>query len=269
MNTPRVIPCLQLIDGSLVKAFRFGRYTYVGDPSNTVRIFNELEVDELCFLDIRASLDRREPDLGLLREIASEAFMPMAYGGGIRRATAAMEILAIGFEKIVVNTAAVERPALVAELARLAGSQAVVGAIDVRTGRLGRRRVHIRDGRVSTDLDPVAWARRLEQLGCGELLVTSMEREGTWAGFDVGLMRQIASAVTIPVIAHGGCGRVEHIAAVVRQAGVSAAAVGSMVVFHKKGQGVLVGFPERRELERALGGGAVPSPRLDTPEAAV
>jgi len=252
MTATRVIPCLQLVDESLVKAVRFGRRTYVGDPANTVRIFNELEVDELCFLDIRASLEGREPNLGLLRDIASEAFMPMAYGGGITRAATALEILSIGFEKVVLNTAAVRQPDLISEIARSAGSQAVVGSIDVRTGLLGRRRVHIRDGREKTGLDPRSWARRLEQLGCGELLVTAMDREGTWAGFDVDLLRDIATAVTIPVIAHGGCGAVSHIAAVVRDAGVSAVAVGSMVVFQKQGMGVLINFPARAALDSAL-----------------
>lgn len=253
MTSVRVIPCLQLVDESLVKAVQFGRYTYVGDPANTVRIFNELEVDELCFLDIRASLEGRSPNLALLRDIATEAFMPMAYGGGITRAATALEILSIGFEKVVLNTSAVQRPELIGEIARSAGSQAVVGSIDIHTGRLGRRRVFTRDGRDRTGLDPVAWARRLEQLGCGELLVTSMDREGTWRGFDVALMRELVRAVSIPVIAHGGCGSVAHIAAVVAGADVSAVAVGSMVVFQKQGMGVLINFPEPATLTQALG----------------
>ncbi len=252
MLTPRVIPCLQLVGESLVKAVRFGRYEYIGDPANTVRIFNELEVDELCFLDIRASRERRGPNLRVLADIAAECFMPLSYGGGVRDVETARQILSIGFEKIVVNTAACERPSLLSELAERLGSQSVIAAIDVKRDWWGRPRVYSCDGTRKELPDPVSWARELERRGAGELLVTAMEREGTWEGYDLELVGGIARAVRIPVIANGGAGRVEHLGDALHLAGASAVAVGSMVVYQRRGMGVLINFPERPELVAAL-----------------
>jgi imidazole glycerol-phosphate synthase subunit HisF len=251
MLRARVIPCLQLIGQSLVKAVRFSDYSYIGDPANTVRIFNELEVDELCFLDIRATLEDRGPNLRTLREIADECFMPLSYGGAVRDMSTAGEILGIGFEKIVVNSFAIENPTFISRLADRFGSQSVVGSIDVKRSRLGRYHVYSHDGSRKTSLEPVQWARRLQELGAGELLLTSMDREGTWACYDLDITRRIADALSIPLIANGGAGAVADIAAAVG-AGASAAAVGSMVVYQSKGMGVLVNFPDSDELEQAL-----------------
>lgn len=252
MLRTRVIPALLLRDESLVKTFRFGDFVYVGDPCNTVRIFNELEVDELMLLDIGASPAQRGPNLALLADIANECFMPLGYGGGIRSLDDAKAVFDIGYEKIVINTAAAERPELVSEIARLYGSQAVVVSIDVTAGLLGRESVRARGGRVNTHRDPVQWAIELEQLGAGEILLTAIDREGTWQGFDLDLVRRVADAVTLPVIAHGGAGSVDHIVDAVKQTGASAVALGSMVVFQKQGMGVLVHFPDKENLERLL-----------------
>jgi len=248
----RVIPALLLRNESLVKTERFGRFTYVGDPCNTVRIFNELEVDELVFLDITATIERRSPNLSLLADIANECFMPLAYGGGIRSFADAQAILKIGFEKIIVNSYAVENPHFITELAEHFGSQAVIVAIDVKRDAWGRHHVRSRAGTADTRRDPIEWAREVESFGAGEILLTSIEREGTWDGFDLQLVRSVADAVHIPVIAHGGAGCVEHLGQVVRQARASAVAVGSMVVFQKKGMGVLVNFPDPARLEAVL-----------------
>ena len=253
MLRPRVIPTLLLRHDSLVKTVQFGRFSYIGDPTNTVRIFNEVEVDELAFLDITATLDGRAPNLRLLADIANECFMPLAYGGGIRTFEQARDILHAGFEKVVVNSATHEDPDLVTRLADHFGSQAVIASIDVR--RAGRRAsVWTRSGTRDTGLDPVAWAQEMERRGAGEILLTAIDREGTWTGYDLDLVREVVDAVQVPVIANGGAGRVEDIGDVVRTAGASAAAVGSMVVFQKRGMGVLVNFPSPARLDAVLGG---------------
>lgn len=252
MLRTRVIPALLLREESLVKTVRFGRFTYVGDPANTVRIFNELEVDELLFLDITASRGARGPNLAVLADIANECFMPLGYGGGISAPAQAEAVFGLGFEKVVLNTHATRRPALIGEIARHYGSQAVVVSIDVKAGRFGGASVHAEGGRYDTRRDPEAWAREVEALGAGEILLTSVDREGTWAGFDQDLIARVADAVSIPVIAHGGAGSLEHIRAAVKNAGASAVALGSMVVFQKRGMGVLVNFPDPDRLQEIL-----------------
>ncbi len=248
----RVIPCLQLIDESLVKTVKFTNHTYIGDPVNTVRIFNELEVDELCFLDIRASVQHRKPNIELLHQIDDECFMPLAYGGGINSFDIAKEILSIGFEKVIINTAAYKTPALVTEIAGHFGVQAVIGSIDVKKNIWGKWQVYVNDGTEKIPLDPVEWAQALEQKGAGELLVTSIDREGTWQGYDLDIISKISRAVTVPVIANGGAGTIAHLGEAIHTGGASAVAVGSMVVFQKKGMGVLVNFPEKAILEEAV-----------------
>ncbi len=253
MLRTRVIPALLLRNESLVKTVRFGSFIYVGDPANTVRIFNELEVDELLFLDITASREKRTPNLKVLADIANECFMPLGYGGGISCLDQAKAVFDIGFEKIAINTHAVDQRSLVTDIAKQYGSQAVIVSIDVRRGLLGGRTVRTLGGKTNTGRDPVAWAKEVEQMGAGEILLTSINREGTWEGFDLDLVKSVTDAVSIPVIAHGGAGTLAHIREVVHDAHASAVALGSMVVFQKKGTGVLVNFPEQAELLRSLG----------------
>ena len=252
MLRTRVIPTLLLRNESLVKTVRFGDFSYIGDPCNTVRIFNELEVDELLFLDITATRERRMPNLGILRDIANECFMPLGYGGGIRSLEAAKAVFDIGFEKIVVNTVTLDRPELVRELSSHYGNQAIIASIDVRNDWRGRGRVYQHSRGKVLPRDPVEWARTMQEMGAGEILLTSVEREGTWSGFDLELIRRVTAAVSIPVIAHGGAGCVADIGRAVREGNAAAVAVSSMVVFQKKGMGVLVNFPERKQLEYLL-----------------
>lgn len=248
----RVIPALLLRNESLVKTVRFGKFTYVGDPANTVRIFNELEVDELLFLDITASTEKRSPNLKVLTEIADECFMPLGYGGGIRSLDQAKAVFDIGFEKVAINTQAVENGALIGEIARHYGSQAVIASIDVKKSLFGGQTVRTMAGKHNTKRNPVEWARAVEQLGAGEILLTSIDREGTWEGFDLDLVRSVTDAVSIPVIAHGGAGSIEDIGKVVKQSRASAVALGSMVVFQKKDMGVLVNFPDPKKLAEVM-----------------
>lgn len=252
MLRSRIIPVLLLRNESLVKTVRFDKFSYVGDPCNTVRIFNELEVDELIFLDIMASRDGKSPNLRLLAEIADECFMPLAYGGGIRTFDQAKSVFDIGFEKVALNSHALNNPRLITDIADHYGSQAVIVSIDVKKKLLGGETVKNMGGSVNTYLDPVVWARKAEKLGAGEILLTSIDSEGSWQGFDVDSVAEVASAVNIPLIAHGGAGSMDDIAKVITEAKASAVGLGSMVVFQKKGMGVLVNFPDKEVLDRVL-----------------
>jgi imidazole glycerol-phosphate synthase subunit HisF len=252
MIKTRIIPCLQLVDQSLVKTVRFGKYGYIGDPINTVRIFNELEVDELCFLDIRATIQKRDPNLKILSEIANECFMPLSYGGGVRDIDTAKRILSIGFEKIVINSSAIDNPALITEIAKHFGNQSVIVSIDVKKSFFGNYSIYSHDGTRRTILDLVQWSKQTEELGAGELLITSMDRDGTWKGFDIELIRTISDAVSIPVIANGGAGSLDDIGKAIHLGKASAVALGSLVVYQQKEMGVLVNFPDKLELGKIL-----------------
>lgn len=252
MLRTRVIPTLLLRDDCLVKTRRFGAFDYIGDPCNTVRIFNELEVDELLFLDITATNEGRRPNFDLLADIATECFMPLGYGGGLKTLDDARQVFTIGFEKVVINSAAHGRPELITEIASVYGTQAVMASVDVKQSWLGVPHVRTHAGTRRGPPDPVAWCVEMEKRGAGEILLTSIDREGTWSGFDLELVRQVVDAVSVPVIAHGGAGCLGDIRAVVKQAGASAVALGSMVVFQKKDMGVLVNFPSAAELEECL-----------------
>ena len=254
MNTlrPRIIPALLLRNESLVKTVRFNKFRYVGDPANTCRIFNELEVDELAFLDITASLQKRDPNFDLLQEIASECFMPLSYGGGISSVAIAEKILQVGFEKVILNTSALRTPNLISEIAKLSGSQSVIVSIDVKADFWGTLRCRGLSGQWNSKKRPVDWARQAQDLGAGEILLTSIDREGTWSGFDLSLVQLVTEAVSIPVIAHGGAGCMEDVSKAIKLSGASAVALGSMVVFQKKGMGVLVNFPEEHQLKEMI-----------------
>lgn len=243
MLRTRVIPVLLLHDKSLVKTRRFKNYQYIGDPANTVRIFNELEVDELSILDILAARTRSGPDFGILREIATECFMPLSYGGGIKTLETAKRVFDTGFEKVILNTAAYSDPSLISEIAAIYGSQAVVVSVDVKRSLFGAPHLVSCGGRVRQKGTVTAWCQEMEQRGAGEILLTCVDREGTWSGFDLDLIAEVSNAVSIPVIAHGGASKLSDLTKAVCVAGASAVAVGSMVVFQKRGMGVLVNFP--------------------------
>lgn len=248
MLKTRVIPALHLRDDALVKTVKFSKPGYIGDPINTVRIFNELEVDELVFLDIEATTQTRKPNLRILREIANECFMPLAYGGGLHDFETAKEIFEIGFEKVVLNAACHTHPKVIEQLAQHYGNQAVVASVDVKKNFWGNYEVFTHSGSKNSKKNPVEWCKQLEVMGAGEILLTSIDREGTWSGFDVDLTRRVSEAVGVPVIAHGGAGNIEHISQVVHQGKASAVALGSMVVYQQKDLGVLVNFPDKELL---------------------
>lgn len=250
MLIPRVIPCLLLRGTGLVKTVRFAEPKYVGDIVNAVKIFNDKEVDEIVILDIEAHA-RRRIQWDLITSTASEAFMPMCYGGGVTRVDDIRRLLKAGIEKVSINTAAHEDPRLIEQAARAFGSQSIVAGIDVKTGFLGRRAVVSHGGKKKQAADPVAWAKAVERAGAGEILLTSVDRDGTQAGYDLELVRQVTAAVRIPVIACGGAGKLQHFAEAI-QSGASAVAAGSLFVFHGPHRAVLITYPERAELTKWL-----------------
>lgn len=252
MLRTRVVPCLLLKDGGLVKTVRFTNPAYVGDPVNAVRIFNEKEVDELVVLDISASPQGRAPDLGRIREIASECFMPVAYGGGIRSVTEMRQVLQAGVEKVVVNSLAIQEPRVISDGVRELGSSSVVVSMDVKRKLLGRYEVYADGGRKATGLDPINWAQQMEGAGAGEIFLNSIDRDGTRQGFDLDLIRRVSDSVRIPVIACGGAGSIQHLGLAVTHGHASAVSAASMFVFHGKHRAVLISYPSQAELAEVL-----------------
>jgi len=246
------LPALLLQGGRLVKTVRFRKPRYVGDPINAVRIFNEKEVDELIVIDIDAGRAGVSIPLKLITRIAGECFMPMTYGGGIRTLDQIAEIMAAGVEKVSINRAAVADRGFVARAAKRFGSQSIVVSIDVRRRLFGQYEICVDGGRRRAGLEPVSLALELESEGAGEILLTSINQEGTMTGYDVDLVRRVASALSIPVIACGGAGSIDDVIGVVCDAGAAAAAVGSMAVYQGRNRGVLIGFPTRKQLAPLL-----------------
>lgn len=248
MLNHRVIPCLLLSNGGLVKTRKFKNGVYVGDPINAIRIFNEKEVDELVLLDIRASLEKRGPNYDLLNEIASECFMPLAYGGGITSIDQIRTLLRLGIEKVVLNTSLNRDPNFVQEAVATFGSQAITASIDVRRKLFGRYEVMTSAGTVSTGQTAVEAARKAEQLGVGEILLTSIDAEGSMEGYDIDLLFEVSQTVNVPVIASGGAGKLEDFRFAVRQGHASAVAAGSLFVFYGPHRAVLITYPEYSKL---------------------
>lgn len=248
MLRPRIIPCLLLRNGGLVKTVHFSKPKYVGDPINAVRIFNEKEVDELIVADIHATAQGREPDYGIIRKLAAECRMPMCYAGGIRAADQIERIIGLGVEKVALGAAAVEMPDLVSAAAKRVGSQSIVGVLDVKKSGLCRRyEVFTRNGTRATGLNPVEVAKRLESLGAGEILVNSIDSDGEMRGYDLALLGSIRCAIGLPVTALGGAGALADLEELIRRFGIIGAAAGSLFVFKGKYRAVLINYPSRIE----------------------
>jgi len=249
---PRIIPCLLIQEESLVKTVKFKNPVYVGDPINAVKIFSEKEVDELILLDITHGGRHQRPALSLISEIAGECFMPLCYGGGIGSLADIERLFRIGIEKISINSNAVRNPDLVEEASRLFGSQSIVVSIDVKKDPFGKYEVFIDGGRTKTGFYPIDFAKKMEEKGAGEILLTSIDRDGIMQGYDIELIKTISQAVRIPVIACGGAGMLGDFQSAIREGGASAAAAGSFFVFFGKHKAVLITYPEPQDLEEAL-----------------
>ncbi len=253
MLQPRLIPCLLVQNGGLVKTVNFGEPKYVGDPINAVRIFNEKQVDELIVLDIDASVKRVEPNYQLISYIASECRMPLCYGGGVRTVAQIEKIISLGVEKVAVSSAAVENPTLISDAASRVGSQSVVVVIDVKkTGLLRRYEIVTHNGTRKTNFNPVEFVKRMAELGAGEIVVNSVDRDGEMKGYDLDLVEQIRQAVHLPLTVLGGAGSLLDVEALINRYGIVGAAAGSLFVFKGKYRAVLINYPSHKEKQDML-----------------
>jgi cyclase len=248
MAQPRVIPCLLLRRGGLVKTVGFDKAAYVGDPINAVRIFNEKEVDELVLLDIDASRTRSEPPYKEIREIVSEAFMPIAYGGGVCNVEQAQRLVGLGVEKIVMNSAVLKAPKIMRSVAERLGSSSAVLSVNVKKDWRGRYRVYDSVGGRTTDHDLLQYVRDCVEEGAGEVFLNDVSRDGTGKGYDLDLIRAVTGVVDVPLIACGGAGCLEHFVEAV-DAGASAVAAGSMFVYVGRHRAVMINYPGEAALK--------------------
>jgi cyclase len=239
-------------DGYLVKPVRFQGDSYIGDPINAVRIFNEKQVDELVICDIDASVKGAGVNYMLIEEIASEAFMPVGYGGGVSSAAEARRITGIGIEKVVLNTAAVERPEVITEISEALGASSTVVSVDAKKRLVSGWDTYVRRGSKKTGMTPVEAAVRAQQLGAGEILLSSIDRESTRNGYDLALIEAVAGAVTVPIIALGGAGTVDDLAQALH-AGASATAAGTLFVMNGKHRAVLISYPTPEQVRLLAG----------------
>lgn len=249
---PRLIPVLLLSGKKFVKTVNFDGRTYLGDPINIVRIFNEKEVDELCLLDIDATSTGAGPNWEYIETIVSECFMPVSYGGGLTNVEDCRRAIAVGFEKVVLNSVLATNPELVARTADVLGSQAVVVSIDVRRSSSGSYEVFSHGANQALNVEPQSWARQMEKLGAGEIILNAVERDGTLQGYDLDLIRIVSENVGIPVVALGGARDIDDLSRAVIEAGASAVAAGSLFVFYGKRRAVLINPPTQEEFMALL-----------------
>lgn len=229
----------------LYKTIQFRNPVYVGDPINTVKIFNEKGADEIAVFDITASREKKPVNFSKIAEIAGEAFMPMAYGGGVRTFGDAQKVFDAGYEKVILNTAAASNPSLIGEIANVYGSQSTVVSIDSKPNWLGKYKVYTLSGTRDTGRSPAEFAHEMEEAGAGEIIINAIHRDGTWSGYDTDLIRMVSGSVNIPVIACGGAAGMDDFKKAILEGGASAVAAGSMFVYQKKGMGVLISFPSQ------------------------
>ena len=248
MLRPRIIPCLLVSDGGLVKTVQFAKPKYVGDPLNAVRIFNEKQVDELMVLDIDATRQRREPNYALIRQLATECRMPLCYGGGVSSSDQVERIISLGVEKVAICSAFTSDEFLIPTSADRVGRQSIVAVIDVkRRGWLGRPEAVSHSGTRSTGTGPVEMAQRAEIQGAGEVVINHVDRDGMMQGYDLDLIAKIRAAIHVPLTAMGGAGSLQDIGALIERIGICGAAAGSLFVFKGALRAVLINYPKLAE----------------------
>lgn len=255
MLRPRIVPCLLVQNGGLVKTVQFGNPKYVGDPINAVKIFNEKQADELIVLDIDATAQGREPNYRLISQFAAECRMPLCYGGGVKTVEQASRIIGLGVEKVAVSSAAVEQPSIVSAMAEAVGGQSVLVVLDVKPAASGGYEVWTHNGKRRTGKAFVETLQQLEALGAGEILVNSIDRDGAMRGYDLPLAALVRRSVTLPLTFLGGAGALSHIGDLIAQCGVIGAAAGSFFVFKGPYRAVLISYPspqQKDELVRPL-----------------
>jgi len=250
MLKTRVIPVLLLRDNGLIKTIKFKNSKYIGDPLNAIKIFNEKEVDELIFLDVDASKEKKEPNYQLIEDFASECFMPVCYGGGISNIEQIKKIFSLGIEKISLNNSAISNESLIKEAVEIFGSQSIVGSVDIKKSFMGKYQIYDHTSKKSLKVPFLKYIKDLENLGIGEILINSVNQDGLQNGYDIDLLKQVVNYVKIPVIACGGAGSLKDFKKVKEEANVSAVAAGSFFVFHGKHSAVLITYPKYEELEK-------------------
>jgi len=248
MFRPRIIPVLLLKNKTLVKSEKFKKFRYIGDAINAVRIFNELKADELVFLDIEATSEKRTVSLDFVKAVGEEANMPFSVGGGIRTVEHIKQIIAAGAEKVIIGTYAVENPDFIKQASETFGSSTIVVCVDVKKTLLGKQKVWITNAQKRTKYTPVDFANLMEEKGAGELIIQSIDNDGIMNGYDLDLIKTIAESVKIPVIALGGAGDLSHLKQAYKEAYASALAAGSLFVFKGGNKGVLINYPEKTDL---------------------
>lgn len=249
MLRTRVIPVLLIKEGGLYKGEKFKNHKYVGDPINTVKIFNDKLVDELVILDIGATLNGSGIDYTLIKEIAGEAFMPVAYGGGISSLEQAQKIISLGIEKIILNTAAIEKPSFIQKLVEVLGSQSVLFSLDTKPDLFGNQKCYAKAGTNKVKESVLAMALKMQERGVGEIILNSIHLEGTKKGYDLKLINQLASKLDVPLIALGGAGDLEDMIAA-KKAGAHGLAAGTMFLFQGPLKGVLISYLAENELNK-------------------
>ena len=247
MLRPRIIPCLLLHDKGLVKTVNFKSPKYVGDPINAVRIFNEKEVDELAFFDIDASVLNREPDYVLIEKLANQSRMPLCYGGGVMSVEQAQRIFSLGIEKIALSSAIIENPQLITQIAERVGSQSVIVVLDIKKKLLGGYEIFTHNGKKATGINPIKFAKEIELLGAGEIIINSIDQDGVMKGYDMNLIDKIAESISIPLTVLGGVGSLADIEKVIDKHGVIGVAAGSLFVFKGPYKAVLINYPNQDE----------------------
>ncbi len=249
MKRARVIPVLLLHNSGLYKTIRFSEYKYIGDPINAVRIFNEKQCDEIILLDISATKRNNEINYKLIKEIATESFMPMAYGGGIGKLTEIEKILKLGLEKVVINSVLFYEPDFLKHAVKEFGSSTIVASVDIKKNIFGKQIVYSHSAKPISITDPILYLKTLEETGVGEIMVNDVERDGTQTGYDLDLINKLSNSVKIPFIAAGGCRNLEDIKNTFSKTSISATAAGSMFVFQGKHRAVLISYPSPEEIK--------------------
>ncbi|WP_417328166.1 AglZ/HisF2 family acetamidino modification protein [Halarcobacter sp.] len=253
MLQKRVIPCLLLHKGGLYKTERFKKPTYIGDPINAIKIFNEKEVDELMFIDIDASSQNKEPNYKIIEDISSECFMPLCYGGGVKTIDQMKKIYTLGVEKISISSQSILNPYFIKEASSLFGSQSVIVTIDIKKDFWGNKKVFINNGKKNTKLNPIDFIKQIEFLGAGEVVINSIDNDGVMNGYDLELLKEIKSNTKIPIIALGGAGNLNHIREVFEVSNIDAAACGSMFLYQGPLKGILISYPPYQKIKDLLG----------------
>lgn len=248
MYRPRIIPVLLLQNKGLVKSIKFKDHRYIGDPINAVRIFNDLKADELAFIDILATKENRTISIDFVKNVGEEANMPFSAGGGIRTLEDIRKIIEAGAEKVILNSIAGENPVFIQEAVDTFGSSTITVCIDVKKDFFGKEKVWIKAGTKSINSNPVEYARQMEENGAGEIIIQSIDRDGTMIGYDIDLVKKITESVSIPVVSLGGAGKWEHLIDLNALVSLNGLAAGSLFVYHGERHAVLVNYPERQKI---------------------